>query len=244
MKQIVYLIVLATPVAALAHDTWVQTNSSIVRTGDVVHIDLMLGNHGNGHRDFKIAGKLSLEGATLELIDPEGKHFDLKERLVDTGYTPQEGYWTARFEPTKPGLYTIAHRSDRVMSYAPERSVKCGKAFFVASTSLDRVPATNSGFDQTLGHELEIVPLLNPVTPMGPGSPLKVRLWGGLRRFATIVLTRLRTFMSTRRYPCAFPLRASHRGFAIELGSQMRFSVGNSDIFVANAALPLADRDQ
>ena len=62
------------------------------------------------------------------------------------------------------------------MSYAPERSVKCGKAFFVASTSLDRVPATNSGFDQTLGHELEIVPLLNPVTPMGPGSPLKVRL--------------------------------------------------------------------
>lgn len=89
MKQIVYLIVLATPVAALAHDTWVQTNSSIVRTGDVVHIDLMLGNHGNEHRDFKIAGKLSLEGATLELIDPEGKHFDLKERLVDTGYTPQ-----------------------------------------------------------------------------------------------------------------------------------------------------------
>ena len=176
MKQIVFLIVLATPVAALAHDTWVQTNSSIVRTGDVVHIDLMLGNHGNGHRDFKIAGKLSLEGATLELIDPEGKHFDLKERLVDTGYTPQEGYWTARFEPTKPGLYTIAHRSDRVMSYAPERSVKCGKAFFVASTSLDRVPATDSGFDQTLGHELEIVPLLNPVTPMGPGSPLKVRL--------------------------------------------------------------------
>ncbi|MGZ3489481.1 MAG: DUF4198 domain-containing protein, partial [Isosphaeraceae bacterium] len=46
MKQIVYLIALATPVAALAHDTWVQTNSSIVRTGDVVHIDLMLGNHG------------------------------------------------------------------------------------------------------------------------------------------------------------------------------------------------------
>ena len=102
MKQIVFLIVLATPVAALAHDTWVQTNSSIVRTGDVVHIDLMLGNHGNEHRDFKIAGKLSLEGATLELIDPEGKHFDLKDASSTRVTLPRKD--TGPLDSSRPSL--------------------------------------------------------------------------------------------------------------------------------------------
>src|SRR6185436_2774462 len=44
---------------AFAHDTWVQTNTNVVRTGDAVHVDLMLGNHGNDHRDFKLASKLA-----------------------------------------------------------------------------------------------------------------------------------------------------------------------------------------
>ena len=127
MNRLALLLALATPAAALGHDTWVQTNTNLVRTGDAVHIDLMLGNHGNEHRDFKLAGKLSLEGATLEVIGPDGSRYDLKDRLIDTGYTPQEGYWTTRFEPAEPGLYMVAHRSDRVMSYAPERSIKSGE---------------------------------------------------------------------------------------------------------------------
>ena len=159
--------------SALAHDTWVQTNTTLVRAGDVVHIDVMLGNHGNAHRDFKLAGKLNLEGASLEIIDPNGKHYDVKDRLTDTGYTPQEGYWTTRFEPTKPGLYTVAHRFDRVMSYAPERAIKSGKTYFVASANLDKPPIDNPSFDKPLGHDLELVPVLNPVTPMGPGTPIK-----------------------------------------------------------------------
>jgi uncharacterized GH25 family protein len=176
MKRFALLLALSAPSSALAHDTWVQTNTNIVRSGDVVHVDLMLGNHGNEHRDFKLAGKLSLDGATLEVVDPEGKRYDVKDRLVDTGYTPQEGFWTTRFEPSGPGLYTVAHRADRVMSYAPERAIKSGKAFFVASESLDKPPVSNPGFDRPLGHELELVPVKNPVTPMGPGSPITVRL--------------------------------------------------------------------
>src|SRR4051812_30763024 len=176
MKPLAMLLVLMAPTSVLAHDTWVQTNTNVVRDGDAVHIDLMLGNHGNEHRDFKLAGKLSLEGATLEVLGPDGSRYDLKDRLADMGYTPQEGYWTTRFEPAEAGLYLVAHRSDRVMSYAPERSIKSGKAFFVASKGLDRVPAGNPGFDRPLGHDLELVPVVNPVTPMGPGSPIRVRL--------------------------------------------------------------------
>lgn len=161
---------------ALAHDTWVETNVNLVRPGDVVHIDLKLGNHGNGHRDFKLASKLTLDGATLDVIGPDGTTYDLKDRLRDTGYTPQEGYWTTRFGPTEPGVYTIAHRFDRVMTYAPERAIKSAKAFFVASPSLDRPEANLAGFDRPLGHPLELVPLANPVAPMGPGTALRVRL--------------------------------------------------------------------
>jgi uncharacterized GH25 family protein len=176
MIRLTLLIGLMVAAPALAHDAWIQTNTNLVRAGDVVHIDLMLGNHGNEHRDFKLAGKPSLEGATLEVIDPQGRRYDLRDRLTDTGYTPQEGYWTARFEPAEPGLYLVTHRSERVMTYAPERSIKGAKAYFVASPSLDRPPATNPGFDRPLGHDLELVPVVNPVTPMGPGSPIKVRL--------------------------------------------------------------------
>lgn len=176
MRRLAPLFALALAPAAFGHDTWVQTNTNLVRCGDVVHIDLMLGNHGNEHRDYKLAGKLAPAGTALDVIDPSGMRYDLTDRLVDTGYTPQEGYWTTRFEPAEPGLYTIAHRDDRMMTYAPERSIKCAKAYFVASPSLDAPPVENPGFDRPLGHELELVPVLNPVTPMGPGTPIRVRL--------------------------------------------------------------------
>src|SRR5437588_9243193 len=105
--------------AALAHDPWVQTNTNVVRTGDNVHIDLMFGNHGNDHRDFKLAGKVDLAAATLAVFDPDGKSYDLKGKLSDLGYAPKEGFWTTAFTPAKPGLYLVAQTSDKVVSYAP-----------------------------------------------------------------------------------------------------------------------------
>lgn len=176
MRRLALLVAVAMPATAHAHDAWVQTNTNLIRPGDVVHVDLMLGNHGNEHRDFKIAGKLPLEGSTLEVIEPGGTSYDVKGRLVDTGYAPQEGYWTTRFEPVRPGLYTVAYRSERVMSYAPERSIRGAKAFFVAAESLDRPRADNPGSDRPVGHDLELICLANPVTPMGPGVPIRVRL--------------------------------------------------------------------
>jgi uncharacterized GH25 family protein len=55
------------------------------------------------------------------------------------------------------------------------RSFRSAKAYFLASDSLDKViPGT--GFDKPLGHAIELVPDANPVAPMGPGTPIKVRL--------------------------------------------------------------------
>jgi len=162
--------------AAVAHDTWVQTNVNLVRAGDVVDIDLMLGNHGNAHRDFKIAGKVDPKTVTLDVIAPDGTKSDLKPLLVDRGLSEKEGFWSAAFRATTPGLYTVVQTSDRVVAYAPERSIKSAKTFFVASESLDRPTTKNPGFDRAFGHPLELVPQLNPVTPMGPGERLSFKL--------------------------------------------------------------------
>ena len=57
-RTLLTLALLVPPVIVSAHDTWVQTNTPLIRVGDAVHIDLMLGNHGNDHRDFKLASKV------------------------------------------------------------------------------------------------------------------------------------------------------------------------------------------
>ena len=169
---------LAAAALAPAHDTWVQTNTHIVRTGDAVHIDLMLGNHGNEHRDFKIAGKLATDSiGSFEVFAPDGKKYDVKPDLVDVGYAPKEGYHTAKFTPAAAGLYCAAQSSDAVVNHGkPVRSVRSAKAYFLASPTLDKVRSDWGGFDKALGHPLELVPATNPVAPMGPGTAIQVKL--------------------------------------------------------------------
>jgi uncharacterized GH25 family protein len=58
----------------------------------------------------------------------------------------------------------------------PQRSVKSAKTCFLLSDSLDKPSAQNPGFDKPLGHVLEIVPVANPVVPMGPGQTMRVRV--------------------------------------------------------------------
>jgi uncharacterized GH25 family protein len=164
----------------LAHDAWLEVNTNVVRTGDAAQLSLFLGNHGNDHRDFKVAGKADLRHARCEWMPPDVGKIDLKPQLFDAGYTPQEGFWTARLVAAQPGVHIVGYLADQVMSYAPVRSVKGAKTLFVASDSLDRVSRATSGFDRPLAHPLELVPVAHPVTPMGVGVPIRVRvLFGG-----------------------------------------------------------------
>ncbi|MCO6459751.1 MAG: DUF4198 domain-containing protein [Pirellulaceae bacterium] len=176
LRLVVVVSFLLLGLPALAHDTWVETNTNLIRTGDAVHIDLKLGNHGNDHRDFKLAGKLAAPDCRLEVAAPDGRRYDLQQRLADVGYTPQEGYWTTKFAASEPGLYTVLHTFDRVVPYAPIRAIKSAKTMFLVSESLDRVPRDQTGFDRQAGHAFELIPLTNPVAPMGPGQRINVRL--------------------------------------------------------------------
>jgi uncharacterized GH25 family protein len=170
------LLLLAASLPLLAHDSWVQTNTQLVRVNDIVHVELLLGNHGNEHRDFRLAGKVKLDATTLTLTAPDGASSDLKPTLTDQGLSEAEGFWATRVKATQPGLYTIVHTADAVATYAPKRTVKSSKTFFVASPKLDNVSEKTTGFDRIYGHALELVPLTHPVTPMGPGQLLHVQL--------------------------------------------------------------------
>ncbi|PQO33089.1 DUF4198 domain-containing protein [Blastopirellula marina] len=163
--------------SAAAHDTWVETNTHIVRTGDAIYVDLKLGNHGNEHRDFKMASKANPADGTWEVISPAGDKFDLKSVAVDLGYAPKEGFWNAKYVADEAGLYTVSHTRDKIVNHGHAvRSIKSGKTFFIASESLDQVASDLTGFDQPLGHALELVPTENPVAPLGPGKPIAVKL--------------------------------------------------------------------
>jgi uncharacterized GH25 family protein len=163
-------------VGAVAHDTWLQTNQAIVRVGDAIYVDLMLGNHGNDHRDFKVADKADLKSCALTLIDPNGVKSDLKPDATDEGLATKEGFFSVRITPSAPGLYLVSQTSDAVASYAPERVIRSAKTFFLASKSLDKPSADAPGFDRVLGDPLEIVPLNSPIAPMGPGTAIKVKV--------------------------------------------------------------------
>lgn len=162
--------------AALAHDAWVETNTRMLHAGNLVHIDLKFGNHGNDHRDFKLTGKAPLDGATMHVHGPDERDHDFIRSLADLGYSPEEGYWSGRFIASEPGTYIVAYTVDRIVHYAPKRTIKSAKTMFVASRTLDEPGQRFEGHDRVLGHDLEIVPVHNPVLPSGPGVSVKLQV--------------------------------------------------------------------
>lgn len=159
-----------------AHDLWLQTNAQRFSQNEVVHIDLMLGNHGNDHRDFKLTGKPDLETSTIRLITPKQKHIDLKPNMKDMGYTPKEGFWTTRFFPSSTGLHQVTLLNDAIMTYAPIRSIKSAKTFFVVANTTDDSVKRNSDYNKAMGAPLELVPVTNPITAAKPGGEIKAQL--------------------------------------------------------------------
>ena len=179
---LVVLSLIGRPSITIAHDTWVQTATNFVRPEDVVHIDLCLGNHGNDHRDFKLASKLSsLEGASLDVVGPGGVRTDLLPEMVDLGYAPKEGFWSGRFIAAQQGLHCVAHTLDKL--HRTTRGIKSGKAYFLVADSLDQAPDLNAMSEgigvcaKPLGHPLEIVLETHPVLALSPGKEIVVRLF-------------------------------------------------------------------
>ena len=175
MKTKLALIVWLSLVCSLsAHDTWVEVNTPEVRAGNLVHVDLKLGNHGNDHRDFKLHSLISLDHATLKVHLPSGEQVDLKPKLIGTAYEEKQGYWTTRLLTTEEGLHVVAHELDTL--HGKIRAIKSAKTYFIAGVDSQSSTDKSLPCDTPLGHPLELIPLTNPVTESGPGMPLRLRV--------------------------------------------------------------------
>jgi uncharacterized GH25 family protein len=162
---------------AQAHDTWVQSGPLVTRHRDVVHVDLMLGNHGNNHRDFKLASKITLKPCTLEIIAPDGTRTDLKTRLTDMGSAEKEGYWSARMTADQTGIYQVVHTLDTL--HGKTRAIKSSKTFFISSTCFGSVPTTGADRIVPINQGLELV-LETPIEAIAAKREIRYRvLWNG-----------------------------------------------------------------
>ena len=182
-------IFLVTPV--LAHDGWVQTNVSRVTVGDMVYVDLQFGNHQNMHRDYKIYGsKWDPTKSTFALHTPTDEAVDMSGSIIDVGkdeaktaggvaYTDKNGYLVTSFQADQKGTYIFDARQDTVVSYAPERSIKCAKALVGAVQTSMKSNVGLTGFDRDLGQVLEIIPLKDPtMLQIGDTLPFMVMFKG------------------------------------------------------------------
>ncbi len=161
------------PSLAAAHDTWVETASLSTRTGEYVYVDLRLGNHGNGHRDFKLASKITLAPCQLSVTTPSGDTEDLKSKLIDTGSAEKEGYWTSRYVAKQSGVYEVLHILDTL--HGTTRAIKSSKTYLVALDANARAKFT--GQENVKAHGLGLEMLLEtPVAQLAAGQPIRLRL--------------------------------------------------------------------
>ncbi len=175
----------------LAHDGWVQTNVARTFQNEMVYVDMQFGNHGNMHRDYKIyPSKWDKTKALFWLHTPSGDRLDFRQGVVDIGadttqtfcngattYIDKNGYLVASFPAEQKGLYMVDVEQDVVVSYAPERSIKCAKAMVgsVAPSVEGSYAEPLSGFDAVLGQVFEIVPQNDP-TNLAVGDTLTLQV--------------------------------------------------------------------
>ncbi|TWU34370.1 DUF4198 domain-containing protein [Novipirellula artificiosorum] len=161
---------------ASAHDTWVNTNTAVVRTGDVIHADLRLGNLGNNHRDFKLSGIVDPAWVTFDVVGPDGTVTSLKDRMSSTARDEKQGYWTTTFVPKSPGVYCVSHEIDRVMQHTRAvHAIRTAKAVFTAADSLDK-PVCGMNASKPIGLPIELVVKSCILNSTVAGQTVKVQL--------------------------------------------------------------------
>ncbi len=161
--------------SSMAHDGWVEV-PAIVERGQPVTISLMLGNHSNEHKSYRLAGKWNPKFTKLMVIEPSGKVNDITASLVDLGEDPEKtgpkgpkGFHIAAFTPKEDGVHIIVGRQEEVAQHgdAPKfRGVRSARAAFTAlHTPRIAEAKKSSGYTRTVDIEnlMEIVPVSNPL---------------------------------------------------------------------------------
>lgn len=167
---------LLVPASVWGHDGWVEPGSFLIERGQPVWLQLFLGNHSNGHRSYRLAGKWNLKYAKLLVIDPNGQESDLTPRLLDIGEDSEQvgpkgpkGFHVAPLTPKEEGVYIALAREEQVLQFGgglKVLAIRTAKSVFAALTVPTVAAAkAHKGYDRAIvgARGLEIIPLTNPL---------------------------------------------------------------------------------
>lgn len=173
-------LLVSTLLPATAHDVWLQVNTPVVRTGEPVQLDLRLGNHGNHHRDFRLAGLVSLDSLSLDQQAPEGDITDLRGEMFPTAMAEREGYWATIRTLDRPGVHRFVVARDQVMDHGRTvRSVRTAQCYVLCSDSLDHPRLEQFPHAEPLGLPFELTLETCPFRETAVGQPIRVRVRHG-----------------------------------------------------------------
>ncbi|RCW47466.1 DUF4198 domain-containing protein [Paenibacillus prosopidis] len=171
------VLTLGAAVPVFAHDGWTQTSSPIVAAGQVSYVELMLGNHSNEHKSYRIAGQFPVDNSKVYVTTPAGVKSDITGTRFYTGEAATEtepavnNYFISSFKSAVPGAYIVSAEGDSVFksSAAASRTLRSAKSFVAISDIpvIDRVKALKGFSKQVSTDRAELVPQFNPaaVTP-------------------------------------------------------------------------------
>ena len=118
------VVLLLSPLQVRAHDGWIEAHPVLVEQNQPVSLFLMLGNHSNEHKSYRLAGKWEPQHARLLVIDPGGRGRDLTDRIVDLGEDAEsigpkgpKGFHLAPFIPADRGLHIVFVTQVRVLQF-------------------------------------------------------------------------------------------------------------------------------
>jgi uncharacterized GH25 family protein len=170
-------LLLSVSVPVFAHDGWSQTKAPIIAPGEVSYIELLLGNHSNEHKSYRIAGQWSPDSSKVFVTLPSGQKADITSTRFYTGEAATatepavNNGFEASFSSSAPGAYIITVEGDSMFKSAAStsRTLRSAKSFVAVSDipTVERVQALQ-GFSRPVNTDrAELVPLFNPaaVTP-------------------------------------------------------------------------------
>lgn len=179
------VLTLGAAIPAFAHDGWSQTNSPIVAPGQVSYVELMLGNHSNEHKSYRIAGQWSLDTSKVYVTTPAGAKSDITSTRFYAGEAATEtepavnNYFVASFKSNSPGAYIISVEGDSIFKHGGvgSRTLRSAKSFVAVSDIpvAERVRALQGFSRQVSPDRAELIPQFNPAS-VTPGVQVSIQL--------------------------------------------------------------------
>jgi uncharacterized GH25 family protein len=170
LVSLVVSLFLSFSLVAIAHDGWTQTNAPIIEAGEVSYVDILLGNHSNEHRSYRIDGQFSTN-STVNVTTPAGQKVDITSTRFYTGEPDSTNKlnngFVASFTASQYGAYIITAESESIRSSAGQpasRTLRNAKSF-VAALDIPSIARAQqlSGFSKVINKDrAELIPQFNP----------------------------------------------------------------------------------